>query len=80
MRVFWNRVLGEIFGAKGEEVTGDWRKMRNEELRDLYGSTNIAPPIGATVPSGPGPPHCRRSARRTYHSLTTHNTHEHTTT
>jgi hypothetical protein len=33
--VFENRVLRKIFGPKGEEVTGDWRKLHNEELHDL---------------------------------------------
>ena len=35
MRVFENRVL-RIFGPKGGEVTGEWRKLHNEELNDLY--------------------------------------------
>jgi hypothetical protein len=30
-----------IFGPKGDEVTGEWRKLHNEELRDLYSSTSI---------------------------------------
>jgi len=40
LRVFENRVLGRIFGPKGDEVTGEWRKLRNEELNDLYSSRN----------------------------------------
>jgi hypothetical protein len=36
-----NRVLRKIFGPKRDEVTGDWRKLRNEELNDLYCSHNI---------------------------------------
>jgi hypothetical protein len=39
--VFENRVLRRIFGPKREEVTGEWRKLHNEELSDLYSSTNI---------------------------------------
>ena len=35
-RVFENRVLRRIFGAKRDVVTGEWRKLRNEELNDLY--------------------------------------------
>jgi hypothetical protein len=31
-----NRVLRRIFGPKRDEVTGEWRKLHNEELRDLY--------------------------------------------
>jgi hypothetical protein len=38
LRVFGNRVLRRIFGPKREEVTGEWRKLHNEELRDLYSS------------------------------------------
>jgi len=41
MRVFENRVLRRIFGPKRDEVTGDWRKLHNEELNDLYCSSNI---------------------------------------
>jgi hypothetical protein len=39
--VFENRVLKRIFGPKRDEVTGEWRKMLNEELRDLYSSPSI---------------------------------------
>jgi hypothetical protein len=39
--VFENRVLKSIFEPKRDEVTGDWRKLHNEELCDLYCSTNI---------------------------------------
>jgi hypothetical protein len=38
--VFENRVL-RIFGAKRDEVTGEWRKLHNEDLRILYLSPNI---------------------------------------
>ena len=41
LRVFENRVLRRIFGPKREEVTGEWRKLHNEELNDLYCSPNI---------------------------------------
>jgi hypothetical protein len=41
LRVFENRVLRRIFGPKRDEVTGDWRKLHNEELHNLYFSPNI---------------------------------------
>jgi hypothetical protein len=41
LRVFENRVLRRIFGPKRDEVTGEWRKLHNEELRDLYSSPSI---------------------------------------
>jgi len=36
-----NRVLRRIFGPKGDEVTGDWRKLHIDEFNDLYCSLNI---------------------------------------
>jgi hypothetical protein len=39
--VFENRVLRRIFGPRRDEVTGDWRKLLNEELHNLYSSPNI---------------------------------------
>jgi hypothetical protein len=41
LRVFENRVLRRIFMPKRDEVTGEWRKLHNEELNDLYSSSNI---------------------------------------
>jgi len=41
LRAFENRVLRRIFGAKRKEITGEWRKLHNEELNDLYCSPNI---------------------------------------
>ena len=39
--MFENRVLKRIFGPKRDEVTGEWRKLHNKELNDLYCSLNI---------------------------------------
>ena len=41
LRVFENRVLRRIFGPKRDDVTGEWRKLRNEELNDPYFPPNI---------------------------------------
>ena len=41
LRVFENRVLRRVFGPKRDEVTGEWRKIHNEELSDLYSLPNI---------------------------------------
>jgi hypothetical protein len=41
LRVFESRVLRRIFGAKGDEMTGEWRKLHNEELNNLYSSPGI---------------------------------------
>jgi len=41
LRVLGNRVLRRIFGSKRDEATGEWRKLHNEELNDLYSSPNI---------------------------------------
>jgi hypothetical protein len=41
--VFENRVLREVFGAKRDEVTGEWRKLHNGELYDLYCSPTFVP-------------------------------------
>jgi hypothetical protein len=41
LRVFENRVIRRIFGPRTEEVIGDWRRLHNEELHNLYTSPNI---------------------------------------
>jgi hypothetical protein len=41
LRVFENRVLRRVFGAKRDKVTGEWRKLHNKELNDLYFSPTI---------------------------------------
>jgi len=41
LTVFENRASRRVFGPKGDELTGDWRKLHNEELSDLYSLPNI---------------------------------------
>jgi len=41
LRMFENKVLRRIFGSRRDEVTGDWRRLHNEELNDLYSSPII---------------------------------------
>jgi hypothetical protein len=41
LRVFENRVLRRIFGLRRDEVTGEWKKLHNKELCDLYSSPSI---------------------------------------
>jgi len=45
LRVFENVVLMRIFGPRRDEVTGEWRRLPNEELNDKYSSPNIVPVI-----------------------------------
>jgi hypothetical protein len=42
LRVYANRLLRRIFGPERQEVTGDWRRLNNEELHNLYASSNIS--------------------------------------
>jgi hypothetical protein len=41
LRMFENKVLRRLFGPKRDEVKGDWRKLHNEELHNLYCSSDI---------------------------------------
>jgi len=41
LRVFENRVLRRVFGSKKDEVTGEWRKLHNKELRDFYSLPSV---------------------------------------
>ena len=43
--MFENRVLRRIFGPKGDKVTGEWGKLHNEELDDVYFSPNLVQAI-----------------------------------
>jgi hypothetical protein len=47
LRVFENRVLRRIFGPKRDEVTGEWRILHSEKLRDVYSSLSIIRIIGS---------------------------------
>jgi hypothetical protein len=49
LRVFENRVLRRLFGLKRDEVTGEWRKLHNEELHDLYFTPTIARVIKSRI-------------------------------
>jgi len=52
LRVFENIVLRRIFGPRRDEVTGEWMRMHNEELNDLYSSPNIVRVIKSRRKSG----------------------------
>jgi hypothetical protein len=47
LRVFENRMIRRIFGPKGDEVIGGWKKLHNEELHGLYSSPSIVRVIEA---------------------------------
>ena len=49
LRVFENMVLWRIFGPRRDEVTGEWRRLHNEELNDLYSSPNIVRVIKSRI-------------------------------
>jgi hypothetical protein len=49
LRLFENRVLRKTFGPKSDEVTGEWRKLHNEEINDLYCSPDIIRVIKSRV-------------------------------
>jgi hypothetical protein len=54
LRVFESRVVRRIFGLKRDEVTGDWRKLHNEELQNLYSSPDIIRTIKSSRVNGQG--------------------------
>jgi hypothetical protein len=49
LRVFENMVLRRIFGPRRDEMTGEWRRLHNEELNDLYSSPNIVRVIKSRI-------------------------------
>jgi hypothetical protein len=65
--VFENRVLRRIFEPKWDEVTGEWRKLHNEELNDLYCSPKIIRVITATCMRWEG--YVARIGRREMHTM-----------
>jgi hypothetical protein len=62
LRVFENRVLRRVFGLKRDEVTGEWRKLHNEEFCDLCSSPSIIRIIKSTRMRWAG--HVARMGRR----------------
>jgi len=54
LRVFENRVLRRLFGPKRDEVTGEWRKLHNEELNDLHSLPNIVRVVKSRRMNGQG--------------------------
>jgi hypothetical protein len=52
LRVFENRVLRRIFGPKTDELTGEWRKLHNKELHNLYSSPDIIRQVKANDVGG----------------------------
>jgi hypothetical protein len=58
-RMFGNRLLRITFGPKRSELTGEWRKLHNEELNDLCSSPNIVRMIQARRIRGTGMKHVR---------------------
>jgi hypothetical protein len=66
LRVFENRILRRIFGPKRDEVTGDWRILYNEEINDLYSTTNIIRAIKSRRMRWTG--HVARMGKRAVHT------------
>ncbi|KAJ4435647.1 hypothetical protein ANN_18263 [Periplaneta americana] len=58
LRMFENKVLRKIFGAKRDEVTGEWRKLHNTELHALYSSPDIIRNIKSRRLRRAGPSSC----------------------
>jgi hypothetical protein len=69
LRAFENRVLRTIFGPKGDEVTGGWRKMHNEELSCFYSSPSIIRAIKARWMRWAGHVACMGEVKGAYNIL-----------
>jgi hypothetical protein len=69
LRVFEDSVLRRIFGPKRDDVTGEWRKLHNEELHTLYSSPNIIRQIKAMGMRWAGHVACMGEERRVYRVL-----------
>jgi hypothetical protein len=69
LRMFQSRVLRRIFGPKRDKVTGDWRKLHNEELNDLYCSSNIIWVIKSRRMDWAGHVECMGNRRGVYRVL-----------
>jgi hypothetical protein len=66
LRVFENRVLRRIFGPKRDEVTGEWRKLHNEEVHNLYSSPDIIRQIKSRRMRWAGHVACMGEERKVY--------------
>jgi hypothetical protein len=69
LRVFENRVLRRIFEPKGDEVTGEWGKLHNEELHNLYSSPNIIKQVKSMKMRWAGHVACMGEERHVYKVL-----------
>jgi hypothetical protein len=69
LRVFENRVLRRIFGSKRDEATGEWGRLHNEELNDLYPSPNIITVIKSRKMKWAGHVACVEEKRGAYRIL-----------
>jgi len=69
LRVFENKVLRRIFGPSSEEVTGEWRRLHNEEPNDLYCSPNIVRVIKSRRKRWAGNVVCMGEKREVYRVL-----------
>jgi len=69
LRMFENMVLRRIFGLRRDEVTGEWRRLHNEELNDMYPSPNIVWVIKSRRMRWPGRVACMGEERGVYRVL-----------